>query len=221
MLRKSVFLAAALLSSQSASAQAGPVAKVTSDQLVCQLSGDCAQANTALDTQDKPESRGFSIVKRPAAAVTNGKPTASTPARPAPAHMTVPSSRSGGSTTQRFVLVPHGPVGHADLSINFVSGSAELTPGGKKLAETFMTALRAPQLTGKRFMIGGHTDAVGSRALNRALSERRAQSLVDYLVAQGASRSQFEVKGFGFDAPLPGTSPKSSSNRRVEVVKLN
>lgn len=214
-----MFVAAgALLVSTSAMAQAGPVAQVTSDQLVCQLSGDCGQTQTEA-TQDKPDSRGFSIARR-----ATGTPATAAP-QAAPARVAAPQARPSiaGPTShavQRF-NIPRGPVGHADLSIGFVSGSAQLTDSGRQTAQTFMQALRTPQLASKRFQIGGHTDAVGSRALNLDLSQRRAQALVDYLVAQGANRSQFDVKGFGFDRPLPGSSPRSASNRRVEVVTLN
>lgn len=220
MLRNIIILSATF-ASVAANAQAGPVAKVTSDQLVCQLSGDCAKADSSLDTQDMPESRGFSMVNSNAISpkpvpATSGNLKTVTLARP----VTKPVAAARyHSATRR--MVTSGPVGHADLSISFVTGSAELTPTGKKLAQTFMEALRAPQLAGKRFMIAGHTDAVGFRAYNLDLSQRRAQAMVDYLVTLGASHSQFDVKGFGFDRPLPRTSADSPSNRRVEVVKLN
>lgn len=206
-----------LLASTAAMAQAGPVAKVTSDQLVCQLSGECGKQDApSEEQQDKPESRGFSIAKR--------LPAAST-AAPAPRLVTQPAQAaprySAHIASPHAAPAPRGPVGHADLSITFVSGSAELTPAGKELAQTFLQALRSPQLAGKRFMIGGHTDAVGSRAYNLDLSQRRAQALVDYLAEQGIARSQFDAKGFGFDRPLSGNSAKAPENRRVEVVKLN
>ena len=218
---KNIIVLSTIAASAAANAQAGPVAKVTSDQLVCQLSGDCAKTDSSLDTQDMPESRGFSIINSNAISRT----LAVTPARhPATATLVRPVSRPAPAMRYHAAIrpmAPSGPVGHADLSISFVTGSAELTASGKKLAETFMEALRAPQLAGKRFMIAGHTDAVGARDYNLNLSERRAQAMVDFLVAQGASRSQFDVKGFGFDRPLPRTSANSPSNRRVEVVKLN
>lgn len=211
---KGGFACGMLMLASSAMAQAGPVAKVTSDQLVCQLSGDCEKTDTSLDTQDKPASRGFSIAKRP------GAPAAAVAQAAPVSHVAAPAARPMAVGVRR-PAAPVGQVGHADLSISFVSGSAELTPGGKEMAQTFMQALRSPQLSGKRFMIGGHTDAVGSRALNLDLSQRRAQALVDFLVEQGASKSQFDAKGFGFDHPLAGQSANYPGNRRVEVVKLN
>jgi len=205
-----------MLLATSALAQAGPVARVSSDELVCKLSGDCAKTDASLDTQDKPGSRGFSIAQHSGA-----KPAAAAPVPAAQtSHYVAPAAHAAAG--QRHVA-PRATtaVGHADLSINFVSGSAVLTDSGKQLAQTFMEALRAPQLAGKRFTIAGHTDAVGSRAYNIELSQRRAQALVDYLVQQGATASQFDVKGYGFDQPVPGTSANDASNRRVEVITLN
>jgi outer membrane protein OmpA-like peptidoglycan-associated protein len=214
-----IFAAGALLVSSSAMAQAGPVAQVTSDQLVCQLSGDCATNDTEA-TQDKPDSRGFRIARTAPA-----QPAAT--AQPQPARVASPQGRFAIAHTPTTSPNPPRPtfhvqqVGRADLSIGFVSGSATLTDSGRQLANTFLQALRAPSLAGKRFQIGGHTDAVGSRATNLDLSQRRAQALVDYLVEQGANRTQFVAKGFGYDRPLRGTNPRAAANRRVEVVKLN
>ena len=221
MSTKMIFAAGALLVSSSAMAQAGPVAQVTSDQLVCQLSGDCATNDTEA-TQDKPDSRGFRIARTAPA-----QPAARPAAQPQTARVAPPQGRFAIAHTPTSSPRPPQPsfhvsqVGRADLSIGFVSGSATLTDSGRQLANTFLQALRAPSLAGKRFQIGGHTDAVGSRALNLDLSQRRAQALVDYLVEQGASRTQFVAKGFGFDRPLARTNPRAAANRRVEVVKLN
>ena len=222
MSKKMFMAASALLVSTPAMAQAGPVAQKSSDQIVCELTGDCAQNSGAQATEDKPDSRGFNIAKR---ATVQGSPAAITPSASrtaTPRNPGVVQARPvvGGNRATRFSVAPRN-VGRADLSIVFVTGSSALTAGGRQQAEAFAQALRAPQLTGKRFMIGGHTDSVGSRALNLDLSKRRAQALVDLLVEQGASRNQFEVKGYGFDRPLTGLNARSPANRRVEVVKLN
>lgn len=219
MSSKVVVALGALLVSASAGAQAGPVAEKSSDEIVCQLTGDCGTVDPNLATQDKEESRGFSIAKR-------GTPQASTPSTSASRTTAGTPSRSqparvSNSTTQRFSIAKPATIGRSDLMINFVSGSAALTESGKRQAQAFYKATQAPQLVGKRFLIGGHTDASGSRALNLDLSQRRAQAVVDFLAEQGADRSRFDVKGYGFDKPLKGTSPRAAANRRVEVVKLD
>lgn len=130
----------------------------------------------------------------------------------------MPGSRTG-LTTSRFAIAQ--PVGRADLMITFVTGSASLTEQARTNADQFVGALSSPRLNGMRFAIEGHTDAVGSRPYNVDLSQRRAQAVVDYLAVRGASRSRFEVHGYGFDKPLNSRNPGAAANRRVEVVKVN
>ena len=189
-------------------AMAAPPAQVSSEQLVCDLSGECG-GNAAAPTRNGPQTRGFSIIHAGSARGTTA-PNTGHRASSERLHVVPP----GG------VHAPRGAVGHADLAIAFLSGSATLTGAGKRTADQFVLALQSPALAAKRFMIGGHTSAVGSRAYNQDLSERRAQAVVDYLVAQGATAALFDVKGFGFDVPLPGTVASASANRRVEVVAL-
>ena len=72
-----------------------------------------------------------------------------------------------------------------------------------------------PERLSTRFMIEGHTDAVGSRESNLDLSRRRAAAVVNYLALKGIDAKRFEVMGYGFDRPVPGASSKSAANRRV------
>lgn len=199
----------------SGAAVAAPPAPVTSDQLVCDLTGDCG-SDAAEPTKDKPDTRGFSIVRAgaPATPAAPAAPAARGPERRPVAHIATTSA----DTSAPGRRAPRGEVGHTNLEIAFQEGSATLTEQGRATADTFARALQSPAMSGKRFMIAGHTSAVGSRAFNQDLSERRAQAVVDYLVGKGAPRSQFDAKGFGFDKPLPGTAPRSPANRRVEVV---
>lgn len=74
-----------------------------------------------------------------------------------------------------------------------------------------------------RFQIEGHTDSVGSDAYNQALSEKRAESVRQYLVQRFPIPAENLVaKGFGENNPrVPNDTPAGrSTNRRVEVVNL-
>ncbi len=199
-------------------AQSGPVAQQSPDQLVCQLTGDCNGA-PADSGRDKPNSRGFSIAKP------NAKTLSSVPAATAaassrvaivPARQRVQASASYAA--QRFAIVQPG---RANLLITFLKGSAEMTPQAKVNAAQFVTALASPKLAAMKFAIEGHTDAVGDRAYNLDLSQRRAQAVVDFLTSKSADKSRFSVTGYGFDRPLDARNPRSAVNRRVEVVKAD
>ncbi|CAN5249672.1 hypothetical protein BH10PSE15_BH10PSE15_16630 [soil metagenome] len=108
-----------------------------------------------------------------------------------------------------------------DMHVAFDYNSANLTDSAKAEARQFAEALQSPELAGKRFIVAGHTDALGSRATNLDLSKRRAQSVVEFLVAQGANRAQLNPVGYVFDMPRSGTSPKDPGNRRVEFARAN
>ncbi len=65
----------------------------------------------------------------------------------------------------------------------------------------------------------GHTDSTGSDAYNQALSERRANSVADYLSVRGVNRARLATKGYGESQPRASniTEEGRASNRRVEI----
>lgn len=67
--------------------------------------------------------------------------------------------------------------------------------------------------------IGGHTDSTGSDEYNQALSERRADSVARYLIAQGVASSRVWATGYGERYPVASneTDQGRQSNRRVEL----
>ena len=67
--------------------------------------------------------------------------------------------------------------------------------------------------------VAGHTDSVGSDAANQTLSQRRAQSVGNYLIGQGLQRERFEIVGFGEQMPIASndTEEGRARNRRVEI----
>lgn len=73
----------------------------------------------------------------------------------------------------------------------------------------------------KRVRLEGHADERGTREYNLALGERRANSIMNYLIVNGASRSQIEVVSYGEERPaVTGDTERAySRNRRVEIVE--
>jgi outer membrane protein OmpA-like peptidoglycan-associated protein len=72
-------------------------------------------------------------------------------------------------------------------------------------------------------MVEGHTDNVGSDEYNQALSERRADGVKAYLVAQGVSAGRLTAVGKGKSVAIAdnGSAEGRQQNRRVEVVVSN
>ncbi len=67
--------------------------------------------------------------------------------------------------------------------------------------------------------IYGHTDSTGSPSYNLQLSQRRAQSVANYLGAQGIDQRRFAVTGFGDTRPIASNASEAgrAQNRRVEI----
>lgn len=102
--------------------------------------------------------------------------------------------------------------------IRFESGRAELSQDSLGLLDRLTeTALRCPNAN---IEIAGHTDADGDPAGNQALSERRAQAVVDYLVRAGLPASRFAAVGYGSSQPLGSndTEDGKAQNRRIDFV---
>ena len=71
--------------------------------------------------------------------------------------------------------------------------------------------------------VAGHTDSMGSEAYNQGLSERRAQSVQDYLVSKGVKAQRLTAKGYGESMPVASndTDAGRAENRRVELIVLD
>jgi len=110
-----------------------------------------------------------------------------------------------------------------NLTVNFPTGSADLTPAARASLDALGKALASNDLANFRFRIEGHTDNVGSREENRSLSQRRAEAVVSYLTSQyNVQPARLEAVGMGQERPLIETAPQTpeARNRRVQVINL-
>ena len=100
----------------------------------------------------------------------------------------------------------------------FDTGSYTLKPGAReKLAKISGIVLAHP---GLNLQVEGHTDSVGTDDFNQQLSERRADSVRDFLAEQGVPGSAISARGFGKTQPVASndTVEGRQRNRRVELV---
>jgi outer membrane protein OmpA-like peptidoglycan-associated protein len=105
------------------------------------------------------------------------------------------------------------------LEVNFAFASAELTANAVEVLDELARALQTSMLADSRFLLVGHTDAVGNNEANRALSERRAHAVYEYLVnVHKIAPRRLKPRGCGEAVLLILTDPRSPRNRRVEVV---
>ncbi|MDY6317906.1 MAG: OmpA family protein [Prevotella sp.] len=105
-----------------------------------------------------------------------------------------------------------------DSGLLFPLNSATLNAASKNDLSQFANVLK--KNSDCLVNVYGHTDKTGTDAINIPLSQKRAQSVVDFLKQHGASSSQFKVvEGKGSSDPVPGheNTVKDEANRRVEV----
>ena len=103
-----------------------------------------------------------------------------------------------------------------DLVVRFKYNSDVLEPDARVNLDEFAKALKTPQLASSSFLVEGHTDASGTPAYNRDLSQRRAQAVVRYLSERGVDTAKLAARGYGQDKPVVA-DPFAGENRRVET----
>ena len=106
-------------------------------------------------------------------------------------------------------------------NIYFASGSATLKPESYSILDSVAILLRNNPTS--RIQISGHTDSDGSEASNQTLSERRAQSVYQYLVSTGIAGNRLTTAGYGESIPVvPNNSAANKAkNRRIEFLVLS
>ena len=71
-----------------------------------------------------------------------------------------------------------------------------------------------------RIEVGGHADNLGTNYINRVVSQKRAQAVVNYLISRGIGKARLQSKGYGEDVPLATNASEMNGrdiNRRIEV----
>lgn len=98
--------------------------------------------------------------------------------------------------------------------------SATLRPAGRDTLRNLASQLTAASATYTSVLVEGHTCNIGAAAYNQGLSERRAQSVVDYLVSQGVRPEAIRSVGYGLTRPVADNATRAGreQNRRVEIT---
>jgi OOP family OmpA-OmpF porin len=106
----------------------------------------------------------------------------------------------------------------ADTFFDFNKSS--LKPAGMAKLDELAAKLRRLGPDVSAVNVAGHTDAIGSVAYNLGLSDRRAASVVDYLVHQGVNPNIIRAHGYGKSNPIASneTAEGRAQNRRVEIT---
>ena len=170
--------------------------------------------------------RGVVVGNAPAATIPITIPAGSAGDAPLAIPMTgakaghaVPPAEAAAQTVASTAPAAAPAPGGYDMLVTFELDSATLTAQARQNLDAFAGALASPALSALRFAVEGHTDATGSPDHNLDLSERRAASVVAYLVEHGVAADRLTAEGFGETRPrLP--DPEHPDNRRVETRRI-
>jgi outer membrane protein OmpA-like peptidoglycan-associated protein len=108
-----------------------------------------------------------------------------------------------------------------DLMVQFDFNSARLQDSSKPLLVSLAEAMGNERIKALRFKVEGHTDAVGKASYNKQLSERRAQSVLEFLSNKGVEKDRLTAEGKGASELLLPDKPDAMENRRVRITTLN
>jgi outer membrane protein OmpA-like peptidoglycan-associated protein len=105
-----------------------------------------------------------------------------------------------------------------DSGILFSTNSSTVSEASKSALRNFSATLKENPDT--YIKIIGHTDNTGRVDYNQTLSEKRAQSVYDYLMYQGVNNTRMSYEGKGIHAPVASNDNAEgrSLNRRVEIM---
>jgi OOP family OmpA-OmpF porin len=180
--------------------------------------GECGSATTADQLNSGTALAGFM----------QGALLAAAPPAPAPVMAPVavtPADSDGDGVPNDRDKCPGTPAGarvNEDgcwviENITFDFNKAEIKPEFHDDLNTVAEILARNYET--KIEVGGHTDNVGSEKYNQALSERRANAVMEYLVSKGVGKYRITAAGYGFSRPhtTNDTEEGRAENRRVEL----
>ncbi|MEW4922761.1 OmpA family protein [Algibacter sp. 2305UL17-15] len=165
----------------------------------------------------------YSTIKKQVVATPASTRSVTVPSRSQTVTRTV-LAKKGGLTT--WEEVDCGLLNANVLPIFYELGSARITPASKKIIdETLLPLLNSKPVS---IELMSHTDSRGNDDFNMSLSQQRANSVVNYLVSKGISRSRLSAKGYGESRLVNRCSNgvecsegQHQKNRRTEFRVIN
>jgi outer membrane protein OmpA-like peptidoglycan-associated protein len=109
------------------------------------------------------------------------------------------------------------------LNVLFAPNSATVPPASYAEVDKLGTVLSWPQYQDYRIQLEGHTDSQGNERKNQQLSEKRVQSIKQYLTQRfQIAPERIQAVGYGSSKPIASndTPEGRNQNRRVEVTNL-
>jgi outer membrane protein OmpA-like peptidoglycan-associated protein len=134
--------------------------------------------------------------------------------------LTVEDDKGATGMAEQQVLVSEEQTRSLSADVLFDFDSSELRPGQDGIAELEPLLQEMQADSQLSATIIGHTDSIGTEQYNIGLSERRAQTVANYLMEGGISSDRLRVEGRGESEPVASnqTSEGRQQNRRVDIT---
>lgn len=171
----------------------------SSGKPVLNSAGDCVIDSSFVEANRTVECGAEPPKPAPAPAPTAAPAPAPAPAAPAPVAPTIESVSINGEAL-------------------FALNSSRLSNAGKSALDGVVDQLRGFDKV-RSISIVGHTDSTGSAAYNQKLSEKRAKTVLDYLVSKGVNPALLNASGAGESSPVADNKTREgrAQNRRVTI----
>jgi OOP family OmpA-OmpF porin len=129
-------------------------------------------------------------------------------APPPPAPAPAPRGEEPAPMAEKIVL----------RGVNFDFDKSNIRPDAAVILDEAVRILGTG--SGAAVSVEGHTDWIGTDAYNQGLSERRANSVMNYLVDHGVDASRLSTAGYGESRPIASNQTREGRalNRRVELL---
>lgn len=106
-----------------------------------------------------------------------------------------------------------------DFTLTFAQNSSDLSASAREILAKAAALLKTNLRTAG--IIEGHTDSTGDAGYNKFISENRAVSVRNYLIAQGIDASRLSISSFGSEKPVDTNStPEGRSKNRRVVIRI-
>ena len=104
--------------------------------------------------------------------------------------------------------------------VQFATGKATIKPDSFPRLDAMVEYMTHKKTA--RIEISGHTDDAGKKAVNKKLSQQRADAVRDYLVSKGIDADRIKAVGYGDEKPIApnDTSEGRQRNRRIEAIAM-
>lgn len=131
----------------------------------------------------------------------------------------VPAEMHSLTKDFRLALLEEEAVFQLD-NVEFEFAKSVLTPASLQILAPVLETMKSNETL--EIELSGHTDNIGSRAINTSLSDARAKAVATYLTDNGIAANRIATKGYGFDKPIATneTPEGRQKNRRTELKIL-